>query len=288
MPEQAILEIAKVLPYRTSCHLNWSGVEVHRYRLSPGESSEFSFQQPVILIPHIDEPSTAHARINGVEVSRQVDRATLSIVPPGLKILPRRAAPREVTVIFLDPAIMGEVARLETGLEMPEIQYQFAIHDPLIRSIGMALDAQLTADYPCAPFYAEILAKALAAHIVATYAKLGIGGVRNLGPNRQQLRRSLEFIHNNAHKELTLGDVAAIANMSKFYFAKSFRSVMGIPPHRYIVKLRMEKARKLLLTEESMSIEDVARHVGYADASHFRQLFRRIVGVSASRYRPRG
>jgi hypothetical protein len=36
LPEQAILDIAKVLPYRTSCHLNWAGVEVHRYRLSPG------------------------------------------------------------------------------------------------------------------------------------------------------------------------------------------------------------------------------------------------------------
>jgi AraC-like DNA-binding protein len=60
---------------------------------------------------------------------------------------------------------------------------------------------------------------------------------------------------------------------------------MGTSPHRYIVKLRMEQARKLLLTEESASIEDVARRVGYADASHFRSLFRRIVGISASRYR---
>jgi AraC family transcriptional regulator len=180
---------------------------------------------------------------------------------------------------------MGEIARIETGQDLPEIEYQFAITDPLIRSIGMTLDAQLAADHPCPPFYAETLAKALAAHIFAMYTKPGIGGVRNLGPNRQQLRRSLEFIHSNAHKELTLDEVASVANMSKFYFAKSFRSVMGTSPHRYIVKLRMEQARKLLLTEESVSIEDVARRVGYADASHFRSLFRRIVGISASRYR---
>jgi AraC family transcriptional regulator len=223
--------------------------------------------------------------VNGVRISRQIDNNSVSIAPPGVKIRGGRSVAREVTVIFLDPVIMGEIARIENGRAMPEIEPQFAINDPLIRSIGMALDSQLAADDPCAPFYAETLARALAAHIFAKYAKPGTGGVPKSGQNRQQLRRSLEFIHGNAHRELALDELAKVANMSKFHFAKSFRSAMGISPHRYIVKLRMEQARKLLLTEESASIDDVARRVGYTDTSHFRRLFRRIVGISASRYR---
>jgi AraC family transcriptional regulator len=75
-----------------------------------------------------------------------------------------------------------------------------------------------------------------------------------------------------------------LANMSKYHFAKSFRQAMGIAPHQYLVKLRVEKARKLL-AQNTMSVEEVARSVGYADKGHFAAQFRKIVGISPNQYR---
>jgi AraC family transcriptional regulator len=59
---------------------------------------------------------------------------------------------------------------------------------------------------------------------------------------------------------------------------------MGIAPHQYLVKLRVEKARKLL-AQQTMSVEEVASRVGYADKAHFAAQFRKIVGISPKRYR---
>jgi AraC-like DNA-binding protein len=72
--------------------------------------------------------------------------------------------------------------------------------------------------------------------------------------------------------------------MSKYYFAKSFRRVTGVPPHRYLVTMRMEKARKLL-EDPALTLEEVARRVGYADQAHFSEQFRKVIGANAKHYR---
>jgi AraC family transcriptional regulator len=72
--------------------------------------------------------------------------------------------------------------------------------------------------------------------------------------------------------------------MSKFHFAKSFREAMGIAPHQYLVKLRIEKARKLL-TDPALSLSEVAKRVGYSDIGQFSAQFRKVAGASPKRYR---
>ena len=94
----------------------------------------------------------------------------------------------------------------------------------------------------------------------------------------------MEFMHDNLHENLTLADMAAVANMSRFHFAKSFRRAIGITPHRYLVELRIAKARKLLAVG-GLSIEEVAYRVGYADKSHFTAQFHKVVGTTPCRYR---
>ena len=72
--------------------------------------------------------------------------------------------------------------------------------------------------------------------------------------------------------------------MSKYHFAKSFRQMTGMPPHHYLVKRRIEKARRLLAVE-AMSLQEIAQSVGYTDKAHFAAQFRKIVGISPRSYR---
>jgi AraC family transcriptional regulator len=285
--ERAIIEIVNVLPYRTSCHLKWSGVEVHRYRLKPRLGCrEFSVPHITVLLNHENRPVPTEVAADGVILRSHISDNTVSIIPPGVKIRSAgTSSGGELTVIFLDPLVMGEIAKKETGFSFPEIAPQFAIADAMTHSIATILDAQLAEKHPCSPTCAELLAKALAAHIFATYAKPSFDGPGEMRPNRMQLRRSIEFIHVHLDQKLTLEDIAAVACMSKFHYAKSFRAVMGIAPHQYLVRLRIEKARRLLLMEEAMSLQDIAQKVGFTDTAHFAQQFSRVVGISPSRYR---
>jgi len=223
-------------------------------------------------------------RIGGVTHRAQLTNETVSILPPGLAISSSWDAPREVTVIFLDPTMVSEIARVETGIENPEVLPQYAIRDPLVRAIGMALDAELASERPTPKIYAESLASALAAHIFARYTNPVFRGAHCAGLNRTQLRKVLDYIHDNLERELSLDELAEVTNLSKYHFAKSFRQAMEIAPHQYIVKLRIEKARKMLAVD-SISVEEVASRVGYSDKSHFAAQFVKIVGMSPNRYR---
>ena len=180
---------------------------------------------------------------------------------------------------------MAEIARAATGLDFPEIIPQFAIVDPLIRAIGMRLDAEMMAEAPCPQVYADSLAAPPAAHIFTKYSKAVSAGTERLSMNRSQLRRVIEFIKENLHKDLPLEALAPVANMSRFHFAKSFRHAMGVAPHQYLVRTRIEKARRQLLHDDTASLEEIARLVGYTDPTFFSAQFQKIVGVSPSRYR---
>jgi AraC family transcriptional regulator len=91
-------------------------------------------------------------------------------------------------------------------------------------------------------------------------------------------------MHANIDKTPSLEHLAMVAGMSKFHFAKSFHQTMGIAPHQYLVKLRIEKARALL-RDDTVSVPEVASRVGYEDTGQFVYQFRKVIGISPAQYR---
>jgi AraC family transcriptional regulator len=78
--------------------------------------------------------------------------------------------------------------------------------------------------------------------------------------------------------------MAAAANLSPYHFARSFKRTMGITPHQYALRRRIERAKEMLL-ETNLPIGDVARRAGFVSPSHFSQQFKRAVGVPPSALR---
>jgi AraC family transcriptional regulator len=85
-------------------------------------------------------------------------------------------------------------------------------------------------------------------------------------------------------EEFNLDRLAAQAGLSKFYFNRLFKSAVGVSPSHHQINLRMDEARQLL-RETKKSVMEIALDVGYANPSHFAQLFRRETGLSPSDYR---
>jgi len=161
---------------------------------------------------------------------------------------------------------------------------QFGIVDPVIRSLGTTLDGEMWCNNPKPSFYAERLASTLASHILVTYSRYRYREMRNRGPHWTKLRRSIEYIDANIDQPLPLDELARMAGMSKFHFAKSFSQAMGIPPHQYLVRARVQKA-KGLLTDATLSVSEIASRVGYADTGQFSAQFLKGMGLSPARYR---
>jgi AraC family transcriptional regulator len=99
-----------------------------------------------------------------------------------------------------------------------------------------------------------------------------------------RLRRVTEYVQQNLDKDLTLAELASIVYMSPFHFARLFKCSTGMPPHRFVVRQRITRARTCLAME-GQSIAQISRMVGYRTPSHFTTVFRRTLGVTPGAYR---
>lgn len=84
-----------------------------------------------------------------------------------------------------------------------------------------------------------------------------------------------------------INDLAARMNLSKFYLIKLFKAHMGMTPYHYLILCRISEAKKLLRATDH-KVSDIARAVGFDDASNFSRTFTKIVGMAPARYRERG
>ena len=94
--------------------------------------------------------------------------------------------------------------------------------------------------------------------------------------------RACEYIKENYGANLTLKHLAQEAGLSPFHFHRLFLKTLGISPHDYLVRIRVEKALELL--GKGGDIAEVALDTGFVDQSHFSRFFKRIIGAPPGRY----
>src|SRR5262249_36775330 len=151
---------------------NWAGVEVHRYLVSgPSQTKEFRLPQLAIFLPHVDRPVRVRQEVGGDVTTKDVGKDAVTIAPAALTRRAPIEQPHELTAIFLHPIVFSEIAHCETSPFYPEITPQFAIVDPLVRSLGTTLDGEMQCKNPKPSFYVERLASTLASHIFVTYSR---------------------------------------------------------------------------------------------------------------------
>lgn len=98
------------------------------------------------------------------------------------------------------------------------------------------------------------------------------------------ISRAQKFIQDNLHKNISIEDVAKHIHLSIFYFSRLFKEKTGVTYTEYLIELRLEKSKMLLLTTND-TVASIAKRVGYAETNSFSRLFKSRVGISPSQYR---
>jgi len=110
------------------------------------------------------------------------------------------------------------------------------------------------------------------------------GGVLNSRNGRSEILRILEGIPYRIADSLTVESLAAESGMSTRNFIRLFRKVTGMGFSNYLQHKRIEQACQLL-HESDFKIAYIAKCVGYRDITHFRETFRKIIGVNPNSFR---
>ena len=105
-------------------------------------------------------------------------------------------------------------------------------------------------------------------------------------PDTSVVARVQQYVQENIRKNLTIEQLAEIANMSPRNFSRVFKTETGVPPGKYIERFRLEVARQVIL-ESRTPISEVAKRCGYQSADTMRNAFERALGINPREYRER-
>lgn len=100
--------------------------------------------------------------------------------------------------------------------------------------------------------------------------------------------RLKEFIEANLHRQISLAELAALAQLSEYHFARMFRVSLAQSPQQYIAERRITRAKQLLKAPDKPALADIALACGFSSQSHFGRVFRQSVGVTPGRWRKLG
>ena len=264
---------------------SWDGIALAHYRFPEGELAEHSHRDHLITFS-LGEGCKGEIRTASGFRARSETIDSVCVIPSGHPFSARLEGDSEQIAIYLDPSLVLRAAdESRAGGGAVEVIEGCSQSDPVVRSVGLALLAELESEAPGGRLYAESLANVLAVHLLRHYTAAGDGAQRLTGGlSGRRLRRVLAFIDENYESDLSLAELARVAEMSTFHFAREFKRTTGTTPHQYLIKFRVERAKALLAGSE-MPLVEVSSRSGFSHQSHFTRLFRKLTGTTPHSYR---
>jgi AraC family transcriptional regulator len=167
------------------------------------------------------------------------------------------------------------------------VRYLAGVRDEMIQQIGLSVLAEMTRGSSAGRMLIDSASMLLAAKLVHSYADHGsvpAGRERSTKPDQARIERVIEFIRSNIENDITIDDLAQVACLSRFHFARMFAATVGEPPHKYVSRMRLENAMEMLAAG-NLTIEEVAARSRFASQSSFTRAFRRATGISPGSFR---
>ena len=154
-----------------------------------------------------------------------------------------------------------------------------AITDPTLNRLFLALRTIL--DKQVSQLEQDVALWDFLTHLIANYAD-NRASIPPTKPVHTAISRARDYLHAHYADDISLQELAAIADLSRFHLCRVFGKAIGVSPSAYQTQLRIAQARKLLA--QGLPIATVAATTGFYDQSHFGWHFKRQVGTTPGNY----
>jgi AraC family transcriptional regulator len=287
---EALQKFIPFTPSETSKGMGWKGMQALRYSRIPtgGELSLPPVSQHSIFL-HLRSPEKFNLRIEELKRDTPLPRGSIHVVPAGSPAPVCWQGSRDLVVIYLEPSIVARVATESFELDSTRtlVPPFYSLNAPELRSAISVVYAELRAGGGDGEqLLVESLATILSVHLIRHVT--GRHRVSVLADGvlpRLKLHAVIEYIMENLEGSPTLGQMAAVAHLSPYHFARQFKATTGLPPHQYVIARRIERAQHLLQADDEVGLAEVALRAGFSDQSKFSFHFKRITGVTPGQFR---
>lgn len=275
----------KTSPYLSLERAEWQGVRVHRAHVMPGKMLQHASVCHEVNINISGTLTTEKHSAVGKLVKTTGTGGNVCVTPAGQSISAYWDGPLDNIGFALDADFISDVA-VENGFS-PEVEFVevYKKKDPLIQSLGLSLLESASSATSLGRLYADSLIQTLTLHLLSNYTTATVKPLTiNGGLSGYKLRRVNEYIEVNLDEEITLNELAAVAELSAFHFSRSFRRSTGKTPQQHVMQRRIERAKDLLARPE-LPIVEVGLRSGFKNQSHFTTLFRKYTSLTPKIWR---
>jgi AraC-like DNA-binding protein len=194
-------------------------------------------------------------------------------------------SPFDMLLFSVPQIILDEIADDQGVARIDNLSCERGVLDETVWHLGQALLPALERPHEVSSLYAEHMLLAINTYFACTFG----GMLARPHPERGmlaswQLRRASEMMMARIGGDIALSDVAAGCGLSLSYFTRAFKQSTGDPPHRWLLRQRVERAKELL-RDPRMTLAEVAVACGFADQSHFTRVFNTLAGASPGVWR---
>ena len=251
------------------------GLELARWRAGPATEGVCDEDEHLLFVTLGGRTERTEARIAGGPRYAGADfPGAVSFIPAGR----RREARHGAGVLDY---VTIRLPNVRDGVEYAGFTNR---PDPLVRQLAIALRAEAGAGGPAGPLFVDAVATTLSLHLLRRYSSRAPAPAPSAGLTGERLRTVLAHIADHLGEDLRLDRLAGLAGMGRHHFSRAFKQATGLPPHRYVVELRLARAKDLLRTT-TLPIADIAVEVGMSSQSHLTNTFRAKEGTTPARYR---
>ena len=262
----------------------WQGLRadvVSAVKHQPFECS-FRSQQHLLVATEYSERDDGETSVEGLPKSTLRNLSgRLTFVPAGHhyygwqhpRVLTR------VSYFYIDPH--APLLDADSRFSETDFRPRLFFFDPELWRLTARLKQEATGSGSQLPHYAEALT-VLLGHELLRLNNGATHAVTRGGLSGWQQKRVADFIEEHLADEIRLAQLAELVTLSPYHFARAFKQSFGMPPHRYHVARRIERAKTLLA---SSTVTQVALAVGFAETSSFSAVFRKVTGFTPSEFR---
>jgi AraC family transcriptional regulator len=263
--------------------LDWEGFVIERHSVEPDERPE-SISEAYILGLWCNTVSGEHPNGRGGHVPYTKHPGTITFAPPGIVPAVRQGNRFEIILCALEPAFVSCVEDEADQPPTTRLPYRTGFHDATLRQLMRLLEAEASQGGPSGRLYADHLAHALVMRFLldGRTQRGNVSAAASPLP-RHLLQRVLQRMHDLVADQ-DLQTLAAESGYSRSHFLRMFEAATGLTPHRYLLQLRLERAKELM-RKGSTSLIDIAALCGFSSHAHMSRVFRQLLGVPPSQYR---
>jgi AraC family transcriptional regulator len=267
---------------------NWGAIQADNVRITRRETFEYGFQarRHLLIAYERAERDDGETLIEGLPKSTLREfNCKLSVVPAGHRFYGWQT-PRVLTrVSYFYIDFQNPLFDRASGITCPAISPRLFFFDQAVWDTALKLKAEVGNSDPSSREYAEALSLVLMQELVRLErtTSASVRSVRGGLPVWRQ-KHVAEFIEEHLAEEISLAVLAELADLSLYHFARAFTQSFGVPPHRYHMARRMDRARSLLQMP-ALSVTQIGIQIGFRETSSFTRAFRRFTGLTPTEYR---